>query len=141
VVREILEGESALAAVPLLVLRPRWETVEALAARIDAQRAEGYRVVVSFEGDEPAAAAGFRILESLAWGRVLYVDDLVSRAELRGRGHADAVMAWVEAEAVRRDCEELQLDSGVQPERQDAHRFYFRRGMRISSYHFARSLR
>ena len=34
----------------------------------------------------------------------------------------------------------LQLDSNVGPERLDAHRLYFNRGLRISSYHFTREL-
>jgi GNAT superfamily N-acetyltransferase len=140
VVREILEGESEAAAAALLELRPRWGTVAALAARIDAQRPEGYRVVASLEGDEAAAVAGFRIGENTAWGRFLYVDDLVTRAQFRGRGHAEAVMAWVEAEARRAGCEALQLDSGLGPEREDAHRFYFRHGMRITSFHFGKAL-
>jgi hypothetical protein len=40
------------------------------------------------------------------------------------------------AEARRLQCDELHLDSGVGPERQDAHRLYFNAGMRIASYHF-----
>ena len=113
-----------------------------MAARIDAQRAGGYRVAAAFDaGEEDAAAvAGFRIGENLAWGRFLYVDDLVTRASHRGRGHADAVMAWVSGEASRAGCGELHLDSGVGPEREDAHRFYFRHRLRISAYHFARGL-
>jgi GNAT superfamily N-acetyltransferase len=139
-VREILVGETAVAAAALLELRRHHGSVEALTMRIDAQRADGYRVAAALEDGEAAAVAGFRIAENLAWGRFLYVDDLVTRAALRGRGHADAVMAWVEAEAARAGCDELHLDSGVGPEREDAHRFYFRHGMRITSYHFARGL-
>jgi GNAT superfamily N-acetyltransferase len=139
-VREILVGETAVAAAALLELRPHHGSLEALTGRIDAQRADGYRVAAALEDGEAAAVAGFRITENLAWGRFLYVDDLVTRAALRGRGHADAVMAWVEAEAARAGCDELHLDSGVGPEREDAHRFYFRHGMRITSYHFARGL-
>ena len=62
-----------------------------------------YRLAASFAPGEAqaAAAAGFRVLEMLAWGRIVYVDDLVTRAAMRGRGHADAVMAFVEAEAAR----------------------------------------
>jgi GNAT superfamily N-acetyltransferase len=137
--REILAGESRLAAVALLELRPVDRSLEAVVARIDAQRASGYRVVGSFEvGESDAAAvAGFRIGENFGWGRFLYVDDLVTRAGLRGRGHADAVMAWVEAEARRQGCGQLHLDSGVGPDRADAHRFYFRHGLRITAYHFA----
>ena len=110
-VRELDASETRRAAAALLELRPHHGTPEALTARIDAQRATGYRVVAAFDGEEEdaAAAAGFRVGENLAWGRFLYVDDLVTRAAARGRGHADAVMALV-AE------------------------------MRINSYHFARGL-
>jgi GNAT superfamily N-acetyltransferase len=140
--RELHADESHRAARALLELRPRFESVERITSQIDAQRSTGYRVVASFEdGDADAAAvAGFRIAHNLAWGRFLYVDDLVTRAALRGRGHADAVMAWVLREARRQGCGELHLDSGVGPEREDAHRFYFRHGMRIASYHFTRPL-
>jgi GNAT superfamily N-acetyltransferase len=140
--RELHLGESHRAALALLELRPRLETADRITSQIDAQRSDGYRVVASFEdGDEDAAAvAGFRIVHNLAWGRFAYVDDLVTRAARRGRGPADAVMAWVEREARRQGCGELHLDSGVGPERADAHRFYFRHGMRISSYHFGRAL-
>lgn len=141
-VRELSENESGRAALALLELRPHVGSPEAMAERIDAQRAGGYRVVAAFDpGEEDAAAAaGFRIAENLAWGRFLYVDDLVTRADARGRGHADAVMAWVSEEAERAGCTELHLDSGVGPDREDAHRFYFRHRLRITSYHFARAL-
>jgi GNAT superfamily N-acetyltransferase len=141
-VRELLPGESHRVAVALLELRPHLGSPDALVARVDAQRTSGYRVVASFEaGDEDAAAvAGFRVGESLAWGRFLYVDDLVTRAALRGRGHADAVMAWVDEEGRRQGCGQLHLDSGVGLDRADAHRFYFRHGLVITAHHFARAL-
>ncbi|MDQ3934380.1 MAG: GNAT family N-acetyltransferase [Actinomycetota bacterium] len=139
-VRELEPDESRLAAAALLELRPDLKTPEVVVGCIDAQRADGYRIAASFEpGDDDAAAvAGFRIATSLAWGRHVYVDDLVTRAALRGRGHADAVMAWVEDLARNSGCGQLHLDSGVGPERADAHRFYFRHGLIISSYHFAK---
>jgi GNAT superfamily N-acetyltransferase len=139
-VREIEAGESHVAAAALLELRPQFETVEALAARIDLQRAEGYRIVASLEGDEAAAVGGFRVKETTFAGRMLYVDDLVACARFRRRGHADAVMRWIDAEARRLDCDTLHLDSGVGPEREDAHRFYFNHGMRIASFHFAKAV-
>ena len=141
-VRELHAGESQLAAAALLELRPQYESPAAIAARVDAQREDGYRVAASFEpGDEQAAAvAGFRLSTNLSWGRHVYVDDLVTRADLRGRGHAGAVMAWVEEEARRAGCEQVHLDSGVGPDRADAHRFYLRHGLVISAHHFARRL-
>jgi GNAT superfamily N-acetyltransferase len=141
-VRELEGGESDLAALALSELRPHFVSRDALVAKVDAQRAHGYRLVASFQEGDPnaAAVAGFRICESLAWGRHLYIDDLVTRAGLRGDGHADLVFRWVEQEAQRQGCTQLHLDSGVGPERADAHRFYFRHSLRIVSYHFAREL-
>jgi GNAT superfamily N-acetyltransferase len=141
VIRELGTGETALAAAVLLELRPALGTPETLVERVDAQRAAGYRVVASFErdgdGEWAAAAAGFRVSETLAWGRHLYVDDLVTRAGARGRGHGGALMRWLAQEAARCGCRELHLDSGVGPERRAAHRLYFNQGLRISSHHFS----
>jgi GNAT superfamily N-acetyltransferase len=107
-----------------------------------AQRAEGYRLIASFpDGDrEPAAVAGFRVRHTLYAGYMLYVDDLVTREARRGEGHADALMRWLLEEAARLGCDQLHLDSGVQRERETAHRFYFNHRLRISAYHFSREL-
>jgi len=120
-------------------LRPRLAGRDAFVARVDeVQRREGYRLVAAFEeADEAVAVAGFRLLHNLAWGtRALYVDDLSTDPDARRRGHAGALLGWLRAEARRLGCDELHLDSGVGPERLDAHRLYFNGGMRIASYHF-----
>ena len=137
-IREIAEAETIRAAKALLELRPQRAPAETLAALADGQRAAGYRLVGAFEPgeDDAAAVAGFRVQENLAWGRHLYVDDLITRADRRGRGHGAALMRWLAKEACREGCEQLHLDSGVGPEREDAHRLYFNAGLRISSYHF-----
>ena len=142
-VRELPEGETELAARALLELRPHIGSVEALVTAVDrVHRPDGYRLVASFEDGErdAAAVAGFRVSQMLAWGLHLYVDDLVTAADRRGRGHADRLFEWLREEAARQLCTQFHLDSGVGPERADAHRFYFRHGMRITSYHFAREI-
>jgi GNAT superfamily N-acetyltransferase len=142
-VRELPEGETERAARALLELRPHAGPVEALVTAIDrVHRPGGYRLVASFEDGErdAAAVAGFRVEEKLAWRRHLYVDDLVTAADRRGRGHAGRLFGWLHEEALRQGCVQLHLDSGVGPERADAHRFYFRHGLRITAHHFARGL-
>jgi GNAT superfamily N-acetyltransferase len=142
-VRELGPGETALAARTLLELRPGLGSAEALVRQVDErQRPAGYRLVGAFaDGDEEAAAvAGFRIDEFLAWGVHLYVDDLVTAATQRGKGHADRLFAWLEEEARRAGCTQFHLDSGVGEDRQAAHRFYFRHGLRITAFHFHREL-
>lgn len=142
-VRELGPRETALAARTLLELRPALGSPEALVRQIDErQRPAGYRLAGAFAGGEEdaAAVAGFRVNEFLAWGRHLYVDDLVTATAHRGQGHADRLFAWLEAEARRAGCAQLHLDSGLGEDREDAHRFYFRHGLRIASFHFSREL-
>ena len=142
-VRELGPGETALAARTLLELRPRLGSAEALVRQVDErQRSAGYRLAGAFaEGDEEAAAvAGFRINEYLAWGKHLYVDDLVTASAHRGQGHADRLFAWLEEEARQAGCTQVHLDSGLGEDRQDAHRFYFRHALRIAAFHFQREL-
>ena len=78
--------------------------------------------------------AGFRISESLAWGKFLYVDDLVSRSDDRSRGYGNELFNWLINYARTENCQQLTLDSGVQ--RFAAHRFYLRQRMEITSHHF-----
>ncbi len=142
IVREIGPAETALACTAFFELRPHLTSREAVIEQIDRwQRPEGYRLLGSFEEgmEEPVALAGFRVLHALAWGHVLYVDDLITRAAFRGRGHANRLMEWLFAEAKRLGCDEFHLDSG--PQRLVAHRFYFNQGLHIGAYHFSRDLR
>lgn len=111
---------------------------EAFVARVRLQQQAGYRLAFIAEDGVAVAAAGFRISTFLAWGRALYVDDLVTSARLRSRGHGKALLDWLTAHARASGCEQLHLDSGTQ--RKDAHRFYLRERMEISSFHFQRAL-
>ena len=53
---------------------------------------------------------------------------------MRSRGYGKAMLDWLKAQARQLGCERLQLDSGTQ--RQDAHAFYLREGLRIECFHF-----
>jgi GNAT superfamily N-acetyltransferase len=106
----------------------------------DVQRPQGYRIVGVFEGERCVAVAGFRVIRNLAWGDTLYVDDLSTLPEARGRGYGRALLEWCKEEGRRQGCGEFHLDSGVGADREDAHRLYFNTGLRITSYHFAAPL-
>jgi GNAT superfamily N-acetyltransferase len=122
-------------------LRPHLTDPESFAKHVDeVQRPQGYRLVAAREDGRVVAVAGFRVLDMLADGKVLYVDDLSTLPEARRRGHAAALLAWCEDEASRLGCDTLALDSAVGPEREDAHRLYFNSGLRIVSYHFEKPL-
>lgn len=137
----LADTDAAIAAChPVLVqLRPHL-TVETLVAQVRAQQREGYRLAYRHDAaGRVYSCAGYRMLQFLAWGRVLYVDDLVTAADARSGGHGRALLDWLRAEGRRAGCDQLHLDSGTH--RHDAHRFYFRERMQISSFHFSRPLR
>lgn len=115
-------------------LRPHVDA-DALVERARRQRDEGYLLAYVEDGGTVAAVAGYRLAHNLAWGRFLYVDDLVTDAGRRSEGHGAVLLGWLVDEARRLGCDEVHLDSGV--ERFGAHRFYLRHGMDITSHHFA----
>ncbi len=114
-------------------LRPHIPAADFL-PRIRRQMQQGYRLAMLEHDDTVIALAGFRLSENLAWGRFLYVDDLITDEERRSSGAGKALFDWLLDTARNEGCRELHLDSGVQ--RFDAHRFYLREGMHISSHHF-----
>lgn len=118
-------------------LRPHI-AADAFEPQVRRQQADGYRLAFAERDGEVRAVAGFRVFETLAWGRICYVDDLVSRASDRGGGHASALIDWLVEEARRHGCAEFHLDSGVH--RFWAHRFYLHKGMDITCHHFAMKL-
>jgi GNAT superfamily N-acetyltransferase len=138
--RELAPDETHLAYGALRELRPHVPSVAEFVERVNrAQRPGGYRLVASFAPDggaEPVAAAGFRRLHTLAWGDIIYVDDLVTMEAHRGRGHARRLLDWILAEARRIGCGAVHLDSA--PHRHAAHRLYLGEGYVISSFHFSR---
>ena len=139
--RELTTGETHLAFGPMKVLRPHLASVEEFVERVNtAQRPEGYRLVGSFasEGGPAVSATGFRRLHTLAWGDLLYIDDLVTLESHRGLGHAHRLLEWVFAEARRLGCGQVHLDSA--PHRHAAHRLYLNEGFHISSFHFSREV-
>jgi GNAT superfamily N-acetyltransferase len=104
-------------------------------ARIQAQQAEGYQLASLEQENAIVSVAGFRIQNMLSSGKTFYVDDLVTDAAARSQGHGEAMLQWLIALAREAGCETFSLDSGTQ--RQDAHAFYLRQRLRITSFHFS----
>jgi GNAT superfamily N-acetyltransferase len=128
------DPELARASDVLLELRTSFSK-NALIAQIKAQQQSGYRLAYLESAGEVLSVAGFVVGTKLAWGKHLYVDDLVTAARHRSTGAGKRMLDWLKAHALDLGCRQLQLDSGVQ--RFGAHRFYLREGFHISSHHFS----
>ncbi|TMA82748.1 MAG: GNAT family N-acetyltransferase [Deltaproteobacteria bacterium] len=139
VIRLLQATDDILRCFPLMAdLRPHLREDEFVSRVRGQQREHGYRLAVLEEDGAVRAVAGFRIAECLAWGRFLYVDDLVTARSVRFRGYGQQLFDWLLAEARREGCEQLHLDSGVQ--RYEAHGFYLKNRLHITSHHFTRVL-
>lgn len=115
-------------------LRPHLEQ-DTFVDRVERQRQQGYQLAFIQVEAGVVAIAGFRMIENLAWGKILYVDDLVVDEQVRSQGYGEQLLQWLMDYGRQHQCEQLHLDSGVQ--RFAAHRFYFRQRLTINSYHFA----
>ena len=118
-------------------LRPHVAEAEFLTRVRKQMEIADYRLACAID-DEVKAVAGFRISENLAWGKYLYVDDLVSKSDDRSKGYGGALFDWLVEHARENKCDEFHLDSGVHRFR--AHRFYLIKRMEIDAHHFGMKL-
>ena len=99
----------------------------------------GARMLVAADEDgDVVGLTVWRLLEKTFSRRELYIDDLVTDAGHRSAGVGKALLGWCEAHARAHDCSQLTLDSGTP--RLKAHKFYFREGLQITSFHFVKPL-
>ncbi|MEJ7812598.1 MAG: GNAT family N-acetyltransferase [Gemmatimonadaceae bacterium] len=129
------DTEIAACHAVMTQLRPH-VPVEEFVARVRRMQATGYRLAYTSDDAAVRAVAGFRYLDQLVHGLVIYVDDLVTDERERSRGHGEALLDWLYELARSTECKALELDSGVH--RAGAHRFYFRHRMTINAFHFVR---
>lgn len=118
----------------LLQLRTSYD-IDSLSEQIKKQQTAGYQVVYVKSPEGILAVSGFVVGDKLAWGKYIYIDDLVTNAEHRSRGVGQFLLSWFKGYAVEIGCEQIHLDSGVQ--RFAAHKFYLREGFNITSHHFS----
>jgi GNAT superfamily N-acetyltransferase len=135
----LAESEADIArCFPVMVqLRPEL-CPDDFVRRVRRQQAQGYRLAMLEHEDRLVCVGGYRFVECLAWGRAMYVDDLVTDAHTRSSGHGRQLLHWLITEAKRNGCEQFHLDSGVQ--RFAAHRFYLSNRMDIVGHHFRLTL-
>src|SRR5262249_25312589 len=63
--------------------------------RIRLQQSGGYQLCYLAEAGTVRSVAGFRMMENLASGRVLYVDDLVTDSGARSKGLGQRLLEWL----------------------------------------------
>src|SRR4030095_16225096 len=100
-------------------LRPHITRAEFL-PQVRRQQAQGFSILALLHEGAIKSAAGFRVLEFLAWGKVLYIDDLITLPAEKRRGYAGQLLDWLIQRARDLQCDGVHLDTGYA--RHDAHR-------------------
>ena len=115
-------------------------TVEQAVHQIKLQQAsDGFVLAFMTDEDsaEPApAVVGYRIMHLLYSGNTLYIDELSTLPDARGKGYAGALLDFAIDQARQANCQCVSLDSGQNPARYDAHRLYLNKRFNIASHHF-----
>lgn len=132
----LLQSDTELDAVGevLLQLRPEYDLTN-LKSQIKKQQKAGYQIAYVADKQQVLCVAGFVVGEKLAWGKHIYIDDLVTSKSHRSTGAGSLMIKWLKQYAKAIGCQQIHLDSGVQ--RFAAHRFYLREHFNIPSHHFS----
>ncbi len=101
---------------------------------------ERFKLVYIPNDDNTKAAAfiGYRVLHTLRTSWMIYVDDLYSDLDHRGKGYASALLDHVNIAATEASIQSVHLDSGYMLH--DAHRLYLNKGYFLACNHFAKEI-
>ncbi|MES2622131.1 MAG: GNAT family N-acetyltransferase [Bacteroidota bacterium] len=124
----------------ILELRPHITSVEYL-DKAKLLLSEGAKMIYIDEGADAPAISVFRINYYFYRGKNLYIDDLGTLTEHRGKGYAGTLLDYTIGYAKDNHCENVHLDSGYHKERYDAHRLYLNKGFYLASHHFTLDLK
>jgi GNAT superfamily N-acetyltransferase len=110
-VRELATDAEIAAAYPLArQLRDRIRE-DTFLAEVRRQAIQGYRLYGGFEDGRLVALAGVRRSHTLSSGEHLFVDDLVTAEDARGRGHGRSMLDWLGRQAADEGIPRIYLDS------------------------------
>src|SRR5579862_8846616 len=83
----------------MLQLRPAVCSQEYLPTVRRMMQTDGYHLVSLSENGAVRAVAGYRFMEMLYCGKIMYVDDLNTDEAYRSRGYGKVLLDWLKAEA------------------------------------------
>ena len=137
-IKKALDEETILGCFTLVKeLRPHLSR-ENFIEQIARQRKNGYQILFIEADTTIVSFMGYRIQEYLAWGKILYIDDFVTKSDSQHQGYGTKLIDYVIEIAKASSCKQVHLDSGYNRNR--AHRLYLSKGFVLSSHHFSMKL-
>ncbi len=112
--------------------------VQSFINQVIIQQKEGYSIFAITEDEEILSCIGFRIFTTLACGRILYIDDLVTKKKYQRKGYAKILLDYVIGVASNNECRQVHLDTGYN--RHIAHKLYLNQGFELYCHHLVLNL-
>ena len=122
----------------MLELRPHVKDADSFIRQVMRQREQGFRLSAAWSDGRVVGVVGYRLQESLLYGRFVYVDDLVVQEKFRSDGVGAKLLSVARAYAREPGCRHFVLDTGLH--KALAQRFYFRQGLLTHSLGFYETL-
>ena len=124
----------------ILEFRPNLEPETVVDKVFQMIRSEGFEMAFVPNEDHSKAVAfiGYRKLNLLRTGPMIYIDDLFTFPEFRGKGYAGALLDHVALKAAGGGIKSIHLDSGYALH--TAHRLYLNKGYYLACNHFAKAI-
>ena len=107
-------------------------------ARLSRMARAGYRCAGVFEGDRCVGICGYWLITRFYSGTYMDIDNFVVDEARRGQGIGARLLAWLEAEARRLNCNAIMLDTYLHS--YASHRFYTQNGFSILGFHMKKDL-
>lgn len=137
-IKEAISNQEILSCFDVLYeLRPHLQKEDFL-ENIALLKKDGYKLAFFEQDGLVSAVAGYRVYANLAFGKHMYIDDLITLTNSRSKGMGNKLLDWLRQEAKTQQCRYITLDSATH--RNQAHKFYFKNGFTIIAYHFVEKL-
>ncbi len=104
----------------------------------ESHKTNGYEIVAIEDHSQIVAVMGYRFLSDYVRGKHVYVDDLVSRENVRSQGLGAELLKYAEKVAKESGCKTLRLCTGIENER--GVKFYDRNGWTKRAYAYTKKL-
>jgi ribosomal protein S18 acetylase RimI-like enzyme len=86
-----------------------------------------------FNKEKIIAFIGYRIMTTLHSGNIIYIDDLCTLENYRGRGIGSKLLSHVRTVAESKNVDAIVLDTGF--DNHTAQKLYFKNGFELSAVH------
>lgn len=121
------------------LLRPHLDEKNWLEIILEMMKNEKYSIAAIEDHDKFVAFSGYRIMNSLHSGHIIYIDDLCTLETHRGKGLASQLLDHVENIARKMNLDAVVLDTDFH--NNTAQKLYFKSGFKLVAVHLANRLK